>query len=360
LAFNPAAFPAFTPPPPPPACREGNGPTTEPSRPGAAIVYEDTFECGFGMEDHGSLVTRSVRSTGFHGQIQRQLLHRQEMKGLGVHEPNLSPAETRKRIEQEAQQMVTHSLQGFTEALNHQSRAGVKNSAVNFSSGLNKADVLQNLEKQLAKNPDALDNAARAFGVDLQKLRSGDPKVSGPELRKLQQGLLDSINRGLDGNPEVNKAKKDYEQAVRRFESNHNSVVVSVGNTGGREHELAPGLKFPADFQKSFNINDQVTPVGSSLPGLGRMGYSSNERKNTIYTDGNAPRDNLPFPGQQAEYGTSFAAPRVTALLAEIHRRYPKLTHQQAENLLRQQLTNHSHGYTEVDPQKSQRFLAEG
>ena len=70
--------------------------------------------------------------------------------------------------------------------------------------------------------------------------------------------------------------------------------------------------------------------------------------------------NNLP-PGQtQVPVGTSFAAPRVSSLLAEIHRRFPKLTSQQAENLLRQQMTDQRGGYTEVDPHKAMKFLGEG
>lgn len=343
------------------ACRESNRANTGPNSPGSVIVFEDRFDCQFLEESHGSLVHRSLRSSGFQGQIQHQGLHHTPLPGNGIHDSNLSPAETRKRLEDEVRRKVVDNLKSYTEALNHQSRAGVKNSVVNISGGLNKADLLRNFMKQLenSRSPAALQNLAKAFGVDLQKLSSPDPAVSGPEHRKLQQGLVDSINRGLDGNPEVNKARKDYDQAVRRFESNHNSVVVSVGNTGEEEQRVYPGVKLPTDFQKSFNVNDQVTPVGSSIPGIGRMPYTSNERSDAIHTDGMAPGDNVRC-GERPDQGTSYAAPRVSGLLAEIHRRYPNLTSQQAENLLRQQLTNQSRGYTEVDPQKSRRFLAEG
>ena len=81
------------------------------------------------------------------------------------------------------------------------------------------------------------------------------------------------------------------------------------------------------------SINDQVTAVGASLRGLGRANYSVNERNNIIYTEGLAPGDNLPQGQTQVSKGTSFAAPP------------PSIT---------------ADGYTEIDPLKARRFLAEG
>lgn len=366
-----SAFPNFSfnpslPPPPmpqvPPVCRrDGNGETTGKPGPGSVVVVDNGFICNDQYEGHGSLVSRSARESGFHGSIQRQQLpFGPGQAGPGVFEPNLSPAETRKRLEAQAGAMVTNNLNAYTASLNHQSAAGVKNSVVNFSGGLNKADVFRNLMKSVMSSPESMDNAMRAAGVDKEKMLSPDPKISGPEHQKFQQMLMDIVNRGLDGNPQVKKAQQNYNQAVKRFEANHNSVVVAVGNTGEDRAKMHPGVKVPDDFEHSFNINDQVTAVGSSLRGLGRASYSANERNNIIYTEGLAPSDNLPPGESQIPNGTSFAAPRVSVLLAEIHRRYPNLTSQQAENLLRQQLTDQRGGYTEVDPLKARRFLGEG
>ena len=69
------------------------------------------------------------------------------------------------------------------------------------------------------------------------------------------------------------------------------------------------------------SINDQVTAVRASLRGLGRANYSANERNNIIYTEGLAPGDNLPQSQTQVSNGTSFAAPRVSRLMAT-----PRLT----------------------------------
>ncbi|MBS2040212.1 S8/S53 family peptidase [bacterium] len=359
MGFNPS----FTPPTPniPPVCRDGNGETNGKARPGSLVVVDNQFVCNDVYEGHGSLVSRSARSSGFQGPIQRQQLSfGPGPNGLGLFEPNLSPAEARKRLEAQASSMVTGNLNSYTAALNHQSAAGVKNSVVNLSGGLNKADVFRNMMNSALASPETMDNAFRAAGVDKDKMASPDPKVSGPEHLKFQQMMMDSINRGLDGNPQVGKARRNYDQAVQRFEANHNSVVVAVGNTGEDRGRIHPGVKVPDDFDRSFNINDQVTAVGSSLRGLGRASYSANERNNIIYAEGLAPGDNLPQGQTQVADGTSYAAPRVSALMAEIHRRHPKLTSQQAENLLRQQLTDERGGYTEVDPLKARRFLAEG
>ncbi|MFN8607705.1 MAG: S8 family serine peptidase [Vulcanimicrobiota bacterium] len=358
MSFSPANIrePRF-----PAVCRDGNGATGGKTGPGSVIVVDDGFVCNDLYEGHGSLVSRTARSNGFQGQIQRQELpQRAGMAGPGIFEPGLPAAEARKRLEAQAGRWVTNNLNAYTDSLNHQSAAGVKNSVVNLSGGLNKADVFNNMMKAVSSTPDAMDNAIRAAGVDRDKMMSPDPKISGPEHQKFQQTIMDSINRGLDGNAQVARARRDYDQAVKRFESNHNSVVVAVGNTGEQRGRIHPGVKVPDDFERSFNINDQVTAVGSSLRGLGRASYSANERNNIIYAEGLAPTDNLPEGQTQIPNGTSFAAPRVSSLMAELHRRHPNLSSQQVENLMRQQMTDERGGYTEVDPLKARRFLAEG
>lgn len=342
------------PPQIPAVCLNSNGTTAGPHRPGSVIVLDSGFDCTDTYEGHGSLVNRTVRESGFSGPISRTQVQFRGNAATQLDKQPLTPEQARQALRQDAANLVTGSLNGYAESLNAQSRAGARNSVMNISGGLNKADVVRALINRMCDNPQSLDNATRAFGVDQEKLRSSDPKVSGPEMLKLQQGLVNTTNQALDNNPQVARAQNNYNTAVKRFESQQNSVVVAVGNTGAAV--LHPGVKLPQDFQRSFNVNDDVTAVGASMRGIGRSGFSANERSNIVYAEGMAPTNNL-APGQtQPSMGTSFAAPRIAGVMAELHRRHPNLSSAQVENLMRNQLTDQRGGYTELDPGKVRQF----
>jgi hypothetical protein len=335
----------------PAVCRNSNGVTNSANQPGSVIVLDNTFECTDRYEGHGSLVNRTVRESGFQGPISRVEAQFVGNSSTRLDKKKLTPEQARQALRQEAADLVSGSLNGYAASLNEQSKAGVKNSVMNISGGLNKADVVRVLINRLS-DPQAFDNVTRAFGVDRVKLQSPDPQVSGPEMRKLQQGLVDTTT-SLDANPDVKKARSGYDQAVRRFESGHNSVVVAVGNTGALG--LAPGVQLPANFQHSYNVNDQVTPVGASMRGIGRSDFSANERGNIVYTEGMAPTNHLMGPNGP-RMGTSYAAPRISGVMAELHRRNPQLSSAQVETLMRNQLTDQRGGYTELDPVRARQF----
>lgn len=343
------------PPQIPAVCLNSNGTTSGPTRPGSVIVLDNGFECNDTFrEGHGSLVNRTVRESGFQGPIARNEVQFRGNASTLLDKKPLTPDQARQAMRQDAANLVTGSLNGYADSLNAQSKAGARNSVMNISGGLNKADVVRALINRMFTNQQSLDNATRAFGVDQAKLRSPDPKVSGPEMLKLQQGLVDTTNQGLDNNAQVRQAQNGYNTAVKRFESQRNSVVVAVGNTGAAV--LHPGVKLPQDFQRSYNVNDDVTAVGASMRGIGRSGFSAEERGNIVYAEGMAPTNNL-APGQTSpSLGTSFAAPRISGVMAELHRRHPNLSSSQVENLMRNQLTDQRGGYTELDPNKARQF----
>ncbi len=340
----------------PAVCRNSNGTTTAPTRPGSVIVLDGGFDCNDRYEGHGSLVNRTVRESGFGGPITRTEPQFRAGSAPLLDQKKLTPEQARVALRKDATELVSGSLQAYTDSLNQQSKAGVKNSVMNISGGLNKADVVRVMIGRMFHSPQSFDNASRAYGVDRVKLQSPDPNVSGPEMLKLQQGLVNTTNQALDNNPEVARASRDYRQAVKRFEGQHNSVVVAVANTGAVG--IHPGVKVPGDFQRSFNVTEDVTAVGASMRGIGRSGFSAEERGNIVYAEGMAPTNNL-APGQTSpSVGTSFAAPRVSGVMAELHRRNPMLSSAQVENLMRNQLTDQHAGYTELDPTRVRQFYS--
>ena len=114
----------------------------------------------------------------------------------------------------------------------------------------------------------SLRNQALAFGLDPNKILSEDPKVSGPERQKLVQGLINVTSNTIEKSPDIQNSKKGFDQAVKDFEANNNSVVIAAGNEGQHLERLSKTigdreLKLPSDFTKNILENEDVTSVGA-------------------------------------------------------------------------------------------------
>lgn len=311
---------------------------------------------------HGHMVAASARGQGFQGnliaseyqptdgQLRSELRNRMNQAGLPAQE-----------FKQALSQRVRQNSIGLLESMNRRleglQEAGLRNSAVNLSFGADQASEVLSLygEVRQAFSPGPfqqfsaplLDNYCRAFGLDKPKLMSEDPAVSGPERGKLQQALIDQVRGASEGDPAISAARARYDQAVNQLESGHNSVVVSASN-GGKVLEIlaadAPGsapLKTGPSFYDNVLANSQTTVVGATT-GRGAdekvAGYSSDYKEVDVYANGTAPLGS--FPGLPDAQGTSFASPRVAAVMAQLHELYPEKTSAQIEAMLKEQLSH--------------------
>ena len=148
----------------------------------------------------------------------------------------------------------------------------------------------------------------------------------------------------LQEDPTIGEAVDNWDQTVETFEANKNSVVIAAGNEGlgvekltSKNHDLP--INVPEGFSTNILENELVTSVGATetRPVGGRMrvtraDYSSNSNGVDIYADGRAP-------GSNKSTGTSFSAPRVAAVMSDLHRQNPDLSSQDVENLMKQALT---------------------
>ncbi len=360
------------------------------------LYVNDTFTPSFAnwsdINDvtHGVMVAESARQLGFSGPLLGQ---ESSVPGYGqglpewaskVSTPSESAREARGKLESYAAGQACSLLERSTEYLNGLTKHGVKDSAVNISYGLNVAKSANSLYDQLSpamraapedRNPGLLDsrglldNAIQAFGLDETKLRSADREVRDIEQAKLLQGLLDASEAAYSGSA-VQADRKLYNQAVKTFEAGHNSVVVSAGNQGEDMHlirGLVPTQKLrePGNMTENVLENNDVTLVGSTEHAPGqlftrRAAYTSPSAEIDIYAPGWLESSRL---GVKDVEGTSFAAPRVAALMAEIHRRNPGISSVKAEGLLMQQLSHtvedQSGAYPTLDLERTQRFLAD-
>ncbi len=343
---------------------------------------------------HGIQVARSARRQGFQGQIvgsENSLTRRQQTAfnhRNNLSTPNANREQVLRDIRGYTENITSGLLDGRSDRLDQLRQRGARNSSVNFSQGESRASTTSALYDSAARawSPDpslnqvdrlmagnAVDNYARAFGLDAGKLRDSNPRVSGPERQRLQQRLAGLVDQTYNTSPTLRNSQQRYDRAVNQFEAGRNSVVVSAGNefdyldlmardAGGRR------INAGENFTRNVLENEAVTSVGAtrwfqngnSLREV-RAGYSSRGPGVDIYASGSLGNNNH---SRMDTAGTSFAAPRVAATMAELHRRNPTMSSAQVERLMRDNLTHglsDSRGQMEVlDHQRTADFLARG
>ncbi len=232
--------------------------------PGTLVVI-DSFSTMPEFENHGDQALRAARQHGFKGPTQKvslgqeAVLRGMEQKSgqpsvyqkLGsirteLSQPCVTPQRTRELLKQEALYQQVSLLGDATAELDQLKASGLKNSAVNLSYGTSPKHIASSKYGEIAQappNPSPFQfdhhnsNVMSALGVTPQNLRHPDPKISGPERARLQQGLID-LAESSSSHPELKQAKSEYLKAVKALESQKNSVVVSSGN----QEQVANGL----------------------------------------------------------------------------------------------------------------------
>ena len=262
-------------------------------------------------------------------------------------DPQIFEAALQKTLEEKA---VTHYsiMSTEVEALKE---AGFTHSVANFSQGLDEAQMVESLYKTSrvawsSDKPNLIDfgtrrtkNFARLFQLDADKILSQDPNVSGPARHQFQQALIDHVHQVVTESDVIAEARQRWETSVESFEADHNSVVIAAGNSarlgktleslnGGRELEL------PETFYNNLLEIDDVTSVGSitpvKLPDYQEpieiiSTFSSPSTGVDIYANGEV------FMGSRKSSGTSFAAPKTSAGMTDVHCDNPDFTSDQVE-----------------------------
>ncbi|MBX3170505.1 MAG: S8/S53 family peptidase [Candidatus Eremiobacteraeota bacterium] len=313
---------------------------------------------------HGHLVSESATHDGFSGnlipsEISSKYGQEKFMIKQSLNEPGLPPEEFKKRLELSVALESVSLMDSMSERLEGLKEAGLHGSAVNLSYGISQAGILDRFysDASLAwagwgptsefKKP-LLENYARAFDLDASKLSHQDPKIAGPERRKLQQAIADQVSGTMETHPAVQESHQNYAKAVIELEKDHNSVVVSAANYGRVVEyldqdagESAPKLRVSSQFHDNVLATPETTVVGAT-DGSGDQekvaGYSSNFQEVDIYANGVAPKPSL--PGQKNAQGTSFAAPKVAQAMAQLHELYPEKSSAEIEDMLKEQLSH--------------------
>lgn len=316
-------------------------------------------------EGHGRIVKETSQSMGGVA-VDRPLplapgcreISREALKALDS--PSLCPALGRKYLADFVESLDAGLLLGVKSDLDELRRLGVTGCVVNLSLGLDQAKLVDFLFDFLAQRPTALQNACRALGLDSQRLLGPDESVAAAERRKLMEALVEVVADCCSASPALREAQASYRQSVAALVERKNSVVVSAGNSGGAQEELrrrmgdGQPLRLPANFAHSQLCVPEVVAVGATT------GCSTESPEQVEQYSSPDPEVDLYAPGQASSclaQGTSFAAPRVAAALARLHRQSPGKT---SAEVLAQLIDEDTHRLNSYGPHPQRPVLNHG
>jgi hypothetical protein len=332
--------------------------TQRPAAPEAGtLVIVDHFqgaEAGTKLS-HGELAARAAAQVGFQGTVQKLELPAYEHATVEAGQLNASTLD---------ESTVTDDvgrLNSVTSVLNQVADSGLQDGAVSLSQGLSKAKSVETLylQARAAWDPKASSDAreralevlpdyARMFQLEAGQMTSSNPEVSADERAAFQQKLIDQVSQSMDHSSEFQLARANYCQATARLDQSRVSVVVAAENCGTllSTMEADAGGKqpsLPKDFFDNGLSDAHTLTVGAaasdSVWGSSEhiASYSSPSPQVGLVADGEVSFGVLGLGGKA--WGTSCSAPKVAAVLAQIHHDCPSTSDTEAEARLKTELT---------------------
>lgn len=345
----------------------------------------DSFQDSWEGAGHGNVGTYAAKQHGFRGQVYAENIGpdvqkyprsfmAQDYLNLGPQDP----ADTRQAVRDIARFRAADLLSDVGGDLDKLRQKGLHDSAVNVSYGVTPVrvanDVMQSVYSGTfpnSPNQNMTQNVLKAYQIDPARLGSQDPKVSGPELKRLQESILQDTRAGL-AHPEVKQAQATYDKAVADLQAQHNSVVVSAGNdqeTPKFWGKNAQGNKVKLEAGDFHNplANSDVTTVGATrwvreVEGLKERvaEYSNQDPAVDVYASGAV--GNGQDVNRMKVDGTSYASPRWAGATATVRGNHPGISESQLRTLMNNRLTHElpGAGAPVLDFQAAEEYMRKG
>lgn len=347
--------------------------------PGSLLV-SDVFTSG-GAESHGVSVAKAAWSMGFVGPVYYQQAVSVPLPPLEAHAraaellatPGLDTKAVGKALESYIAGPPLHMLMSGVDEVNRAASSGARQSVLNLSSGMCKAQMVGLLYEEASRAWASRETAQARQGEtvarNLCSVLDVDPEalLAGADGARasFQQALVDRVDSVWNSDTRIDDWRARFQRAVKDFEAPHNSVVIAAGNEGlvkpRLEMESGGELAVPSDFEENVLAGPEVTSVGATIILDGAEAparYSSSWPGVKFYASGDA------VLGQEfddakglGEAGSSLAAPRVAALMARLHAAWPGLESEQVEALAAQEFA--SGPASMVDTRRALGFLSD-
>jgi len=195
---------------------------------------------------------------------------------------------------------------------------------INQSQSISPVRVADEMWREVSGDPEAKAALAQELGLE-----------EGASDTEVLQALVDRVDGVFENSTEIAESKERYDNLSGQLEDAGILHVVTAGNTGRFLDTLdRMGVNYDGDFADSVLFNEHTIVVAAS-EGAGGLkdriaDFSTPSDFVTVAIDGT----DIPVEGGRTADGTSFAAPQVTALIAEIRRINPDLTNDQVREIL--------------------------
>ncbi len=227
-------------------------------------------------------------------------------------------------IEQRVTSFLDNTSNGIQSVLNNPGRIRV----INQSQSISELRAATEYFAQTQSQPGGRENLARELGLP-----------ANANNQTLLRGLVNRVDRIFENSPRIREARARYDRLSNQLERRGILHVVTAGNTGDTLRQLrGMGIRGDQDFTRSVLFNRNTVVVGASTGGRPERiaSFSTPTPFVTVAIDGT----NIRVARDRRADGTSFAAPQVTATIAEIRRINPRLTNAQVRGILRQAATD--------------------
>lgn len=309
---------------------------------GATIIIDNFTSSA----SHGYKVEGAAQSLGFTGPTYRvsslqeengrlTLPHIKALKILqtGLCSRPVGQEEAAQILENFITQAAAGNLKQASDRLEAVTAQGFQNSVANLSQGIDAIGLMDMTKMAIGPNSKLSSEQKLTYRNNLVSALSAADKLNEVDDALLDKRLLAKISATLKASTPVQEAVSSWREAVKSFESAHNSVVVAAGNSGNAYKALSQA-GFELDGSEDLNLLSvpEVTTVGATAQSptgdILLASSSSFGPEVDIIASGN----------YMAYFGTSYAAPKVANTLRAIHILRPNLTSDEAEGFLKNSL----------------------
>lgn len=333
-----------------------------PPQPGSLYLSDFFEQPNPDVLSHGETVARSAAQWGHQGAVVRQevrenpLTRKAHRFDVYLDQRQFTPEEMKQFLADYTTQCQVGQMQTAISDLKMWLDQGVHHSAINLSRGCGQAQVAEAVYQRVSpafgfdpvaqvKARQRLSKMAPALGTSLEEMISPDRQVAQRARLTFQQNLVDLIDQTSRQSDLLAQTQAEYDGVVERLAEQKVSVVVAAANSGKVLEDMARDadnqkVQVAPNFWNNRLASEKTVAVGATS-GSRVADYTNYDTGIDFYADGDA-RVLPEHPDQLVNYGTSFATPRVASLLAAVHKKNPDWSNAQAENFLRQKLSNQS------------------
>ena len=227
-------------------------------------------------------------------------------------------------VEDRYTSMLDNTSDGIEEILDDKDS---KIKTINQSQSVAEGRIVRDLWKDAKNDPKFRESLAEHLGFD-----------SNVSDRELAQALVDDVGDIVNSSDAIAESKDRFNKVSKRATDAGITHVVTSGNLGDFAGELDRlGVETDKQFYDSAFVNGHTLVVGASDE-TGKRSTSADFNSPNANADVSAPGVDISLTTQdgakEKNSGTSFAAPAVAALVAQIKAENPGITPREIELLL--------------------------